>query len=211
MISRPSPLKNNVIALTVALIAIVVFFGWRFYSVKIQDPQDRVLINPAQALTDFSLVDANDKPFTLDNLTGKWTFLFFGYTSCPDVCPTTLSEMVTVKKLLSNLNEQKQIQFVFISVDPQRDPPEHLKNFISYFNKDFVGVTGSIENLNKLTTQIGIKHRRLTEQGGEYLVEHSSDILLFNPAARLYAKFPAPHYSKDIAELFTNIQIKHRE
>jgi len=198
--------KNNrafIAFIAFILIAIIGFFSWRVYHVQIKDPLDRVLLDPPLSLTPFNLVDGNNNPFTLERLKGKWTFLFFGYTSCPDVCPTTLTEMATMSTLLAKSTEKNSIQFVFISVDPARDTPEHLGNFVVYFNKSFTGATGTIDQLNTLTRQINIKHRRL--QGDEYLVEHSADILLFDPQARLFARFPAPHYSEEISVLFTDI------
>ena len=197
--------KNNRAFIAFILIAIIGFFGWRVYHVQIKDPLDRILLDPPLTLTPFHLNAGDNNPFTLEQLKGKWTFLFFGYTSCPDVCPTTLTEMASMSKLLAKSTEPNTIQFVFISVDPERDTPEHLKNFVAYFNKTFTGATGTIDQLNTLTRQINIKHRRLKEQGNNYLVEHSADILLFDPQARLFARFPAPHYSEEISSLFTEI------
>ena len=197
--------KNNRAFIAFILIAIIGFFGWRVYHTQIKDPLDRILLDPPRSLTSFHLNAGDNNPFTLEQLKGKWTFLFFGYTSCPDVCPTTLTEMASMSKLLAKSTEPNTIQFVFISVDPERDTPEHLKNFVAYFNKTFTGATGTIDQLNTLTRQINIKHRRLKEQGNNYLVEHSADILLFDPQARLFARFPAPHYSEEISSLFTEI------
>jgi len=197
--------KNNRAFIAFILIAIIGFFSWRVYHVQIEDPLDRILLDPPRSLTPFHLNAGDNNPFTLEQLKGKWTFLFFGYTSCPDVCPTTLTEMATMSKLLAKSTEPNTIQFVFISVDPERDTPEHLKNFVAYFNKTFIGATGTIDQINTLTRQIHIKHRRLKEQGNDYLVEHSADILLFNPQARLFARFPAPHYSEEISSLFNEI------
>jgi protein SCO1/2 len=197
--------KNNRAFIAFILITIIGFFSWRVYHVQIEDPLDRILLDPPRSLTPFHLVAGDNKPFTLEQLKGKWTFLFFGYTSCPDVCPTTLTEMATMSNLLAKSTELNTLQFVFISVDPERDSPEHLKNFVAYFNETFTGVTGTIDQLNTLTGQINIKHRRLEKQGNNYLVEHSADILLFDPQARLFARFPAPHYSEEISALFTEI------
>lgn len=195
----------------IALSTIGGFFGWRLYDEKLQNPVDRVLLDEPVTLSEFELLDMNHNVFSLKQLSDKWTFLFFGYTSCPDVCPTTLSEMTTLNNLLSTNSINKRIQFVFISVDPDRDNPDHLKNFIAYFNKDFIAATGTIEQLNKLTRQISIKHRRLKQQGEEYLVEHSAEILLFSPKSKLVAKFPAPHYSNEIADNFNLIVTKLKD
>jgi protein SCO1/2 len=96
------------------------------------------------------------------------------------------------------------VQVVFISVDPARDPPELLKNFARYFNERFTAATGSVEQLTTLTDSIGARHRRLTEQGADYRVEHSSEVWLIDPQARLYAKFPAPQHAPELARSVIN-------
>lgn len=203
--------RNYPLSLFIAVGIIVVFFGWRFYDKNAQDPVDRALLDTPVTLTSFELIDANHKLFSLEQLRNKWTFLFFGYTSCPDVCPTTLSEMSSLNNSLSSRASKDKTQFVFVSVDPDRDTPDHLKNFIAYFNKDFIAATGTIEQLNTLTQQIGIKHRRIKEQGEDYLVEHSAEILLFSPKSKLVAKFTAPHYSDEINTSFNLIVKKLKD
>ena len=216
MTVKPSFLQNNRIFIVLVLSTITVVLLWRLYSVQFKNPLERILLDNPISMSAFTLQTGDKKPFTDHQLRGNWTFLFFGYTSCPDVCPTTLSEMATLNKLLTKTNEQNQIQIVFISVDPKRDTVDHLKNFIAYFDKNFIAATGSIEQLNVLTDQIKARHKRLRpinkqeqkqgqEQDNEYLVEHSADIFLFDPNAKLIAKFPAPHYSEDIYKYFNDI------
>lgn len=211
MTVKPSFLHKNRIFIVLVLTAITVFLLWRLYSVQFNDPLERILLDKPISMSAFSLQTGNNKSFTNHQLKGNWTFLFFGYTSCPDVCPTTLSEMVTLNKLLTKTNEQNKTQIVFISVDPDRDTPDHLKNFIAYFDKNFIAATGSIEQLNALTDQIKARHKRLRpekqeqKQDDEYLVEHSAGIFLFDPNAKLIAKFSAPHYSEDIYKYFNDI------
>jgi len=206
MTAKPDFLKNNRLFFVFVLIAVAGFFLWRLYSVQFQDPLEQILLDKPLSISAFSLNTADNIAFTQQQLKENWTFLFFGYTSCPDVCPTTLNEMASLKKLFTKPDEQKRIQIVFISVDPDRDTPEHLKSFVSYFDKTFIGATGTIEQLNTLTDQVRVKHKRLKKQGDEYLVEHSAAILLFNPQAQLIAKFPVPHYSEDIFKYFNQIR-----
>ncbi|NOX43447.1 MAG: SCO family protein [Gammaproteobacteria bacterium] len=205
MTANSSFFKNNRTFIAFAVSAIIGFFLWRVYDVQIKDPIDRIMLDQPQSITPFSLIGSNNKPFTNEQLKGKWTFLFFGYTSCPDVCPTTLTEMATLSELLSHSNDLNQIQFIFISVDPDRDTPDHLKNFIAYFNESFVAATGTIEQLNTLTDQLSVQHRRLKEQGDEYLVEHSAELLLFSPESTLLARFSAPHHADKISKLFSQL------
>lgn len=203
--------NHTIIVFSIVLVVIAVFTGWRYYDTRLKDPVEKVLVNPAQKLQAFTLTDNNNRPFSLGSIRNKWTFLFFGYTSCPDVCPTTLTEMTRLSDLLSTIKTRNTVQFVFVSVDPQRDSTEQLKGFIRYFNEDFIAATGTIEQLNMLTQQISIKHRRLTEQGDDYPVEHSADILLLDPDTRLLARFAAPHYAEEISSIFSKILDQYRK
>jgi len=158
-------------------------------------------VQPPRALADFQLLDGDNQPFTRARLQGKWSLLFFGYTHCPDVCPVTLSELARSAMLLQHAEDAaaRAVQVVFISVDPARDGPALIKSFAQYFDARFLAATGSVEQLTALTDSIGARHRRLTEQGADYRVEHSSDVWLIDPQAHLYAKFPAPQHAQELA------------
>lgn len=159
------------------------------------------LIQPPQQLPTFELRDADQQPLARERFVGKWSLVFFGYTHCPDVCPATLAELARVYQLPQMPPEVlQQVQTLFISVDPARDSPALLKNFVRYFNPRFIAATGTVPQLNVLTEALGVHHARLTDQGAEYRVEHSAEVFVFDPQARLYAKFPPPHYADDIAK-----------
>ena len=123
---------------------------------------------------------------------GRWSFIFFGYTHCPDVCPTTLSVLNSVARKLEGRKDQ--VQFVFISIDPERDTPEKLGQFVSYFNGTFIGATGTDDAINALTRQLGVIYARVEENSGtdNYLMDHSASVLLFDPAGRFHAVFTPP-------------------
>jgi len=209
MTVKPTFLRDNRLFIVLIVVTTGLFFLWRLYDIQIKDPLERILLDEPVSISAFSLQTGNKTAFTEQQLNNYWTFLFFGYTSCPDVCPTTLNEMAILKKRLAKTTQRNKIQVVFISVDPARDTPEHLKNFVAYFDNEFIGATGTIDQLNVLTEQVNVRHKRLTEQRTEqdddYLVEHSADILLFSPKAKLIAKFPAPHYSEELVKHFNNI------
>ncbi|MBI3773969.1 MAG: SCO family protein [Gammaproteobacteria bacterium] len=158
-------------------------------------------VQPPRALADFQLLDGDNQAFTRAQLQGRWSLVFFGYTHCPDVCPVTMSELAKAYTLLQHAEDAaaRKAQVVFISVDPARDNPALLKSFARYFDERFIAATGTLEQLTALTDSIGARHRRLTEQGAEYRVEHSSDVWLIDPQARLYAKFPAPQQAQELA------------
>ena len=169
--------------------------------VTIDDVKATVL-EPANSIGDFELITHLGTSFTLDSLKGKWSLLFFGYTNCPDVCPTTLQTLTQVDKQISeNATDDHQMQVVFVSVDPERDTPERLAQYVPYFDQSFIGVTGKQTEINRLTQQLGILHMRVESNDDQnYLVDHTSSILLFNPSGELRALFSVPHKAKDIAD-----------
>jgi len=160
------------------------------------------LIEKPVALPNFILTDSKGNVFDQDHMKGKWSFVFFGYTNCPDVCPETLTELDTAASRLVGLNKNHdKIQYVFISVDPRRDTPKLLGEYLRYFSSDFVGATGSLKELIKLTNAVDIGF----EYGPgdkNYEVAHSSAMLLINPQGQYYARFAAPQYSDDIVDGF---------
>lgn len=157
-------------------------------------------------LLPFMLTDQNNRPFDEKRLQGKWTFIFFGYTSCPDICPTTLH---ILDKALASLPEElaRDTQVVFISVDPERDTPEKLAEYIAYFNEDFIGASGDKEKINSLSRQFGAGYIiDKANATGEYTVSHTSAIFLVDPYGRLVATFSQPHKAATIVSLYQKIR-----
>jgi protein SCO1/2 len=150
----------------------------------------------------FELIDHNNAVFDNNALRQHWSFLFFGYTHCPDVCPTTLSVLNSVAQQLQDLDED--IRFIFVSVDPERDTPEQLARYVSYFNGDFIGITGTPEGIEQLTKPLGILHLRVAAEdgAGAYLVDHTASVLLFDPDGRYHAVFGPPLSADAIASDF---------
>jgi protein SCO1/2 len=130
----------------------------------------------------FSLLTEADQAYTEKNFRGHWTLLFFGFTHCANICPTTLDVLNRVytklKPTISNL------QVSLISVDPERDTPSILANYVHSYNSEFRGVTGKISELRKLQSQLGIYSARDEQSGNDYQVQHTSSILLINPQGK---------------------------
>lgn len=150
-----------------------------------------VLSQPPTALPEFTFSKAGKIAFTNQSLTDKWSLLFIGYTFCPDICPTTLADLDRVYPRLTN-DQTTTTQVVFISVDPNRDKAEQLADYVNYFNTNFIGVTGSHQQLWPLVTELGLIYS-LVEEGETddafYLVDHSASIILVNPAGEFHATF----------------------
>ena len=151
-------------------------------------------------LQPFTLSDHTGKPFGIEQLMGKWSFVFFGYTHCPDVCPTTMSVLNSVANRLGD--SAPAVQYIFVSVDPERDTPGQLGQFVTWFNGDFVGVTGTDQELENLTRQLGVVYMRIPDekQAGGYTVDHTASVLLFDPDGRFHAVFSAPLNAAELAD-----------
>lgn len=175
-----------------------------------------VEVTDPKILQKFQLLDQHNQPFGLERFSGKWTFVFFGYTSCPDVCPMTADELKSVyKKLDSRSDYVNNTQFLFVSVDPIRDTPETLNNFTGHFSFDLMGATAPLEVLNEFTDQLGVFHQRLiledkSTKERQYAVEHDSSIYLINPKLEISAIFPSPHYSKELTQLYLVLREKYQ-
>lgn len=166
-----------------------------------------LLVKTPVPVRPFKLLDHSKNSFDNDRLKDTWTLMFFGYTHCPDVCPTTLTELDNAASRLKNQSASKhKLQYVFVSIDPKRDTPELLADYISYFGAKFIAVTGEHEQLKKLANPLGIQYKIGIGFNKEYLVEHSSAMLLIDPEGRYYARFNAPHYSEEIVAGFKSLR-----
>jgi protein SCO1/2 len=166
-----------------------------------------------KALQAFELLTHNGEPFTLDSLKGHWSFVFFGYTHCPDVCPTTLATLSAVAKQLVQAGRQPPAaHFYFVSVDPERDTQAHLAQFVPYFNSEFVGVTGEPAQIDNLTRQLSILYvKGAPDAQGGYLVDHTASVLLLNPSGQFEAVFSPPLNATNIVADFEKLARYHAE
>ena len=155
-------------------------------------------------LTAFALTDDKNRVFDLASLQGKWTFLFFGFTHCPDVCPTTLAVLARAREnIAKNTGGANDIQFVFISVDPHRDTADKLRQYVDYFDTNFLGVTGSDAQIGNLARQLGAVYQVAITPGMEnYPVYHSTAVYLVDPRARYHAMFTPPLDADTISRRF---------
>ncbi|MFK5971090.1 MAG: SCO family protein [Candidatus Marithrix sp.] len=201
--------KTTIIVSLLVLVGIAFgVIGWFFPRPTVPIELQAILRPEPKPLQGFSLIDQNKNAFKLENFKGKWTLLFFGYTFCPDVCPTTLT---VLQEFYTNLQPQvlANTQVVFVSVDPERDTPEKLAEYVAYFSKDFIGVTGEVTEINKLALQTGagyIKGPTLNADDSNYQISHTSTIFLINPKMQLHAGFSQPHISEVIFEQYNLIR-----
>ena len=150
----------------------------------------------------FSLKDVNNNPINEKSFEGPLTALFFGFTHCPDVCPMTLNKLDIIIDRLEKDN--KKLKVVFISIDPERDTPEVMRDYINSFNNKFIGITGKPEKIFLLSQSWGIISQKIFSEDGQYAVDHSSPIILLKNG-----KFVARLTHKDNIKQSLKIINKH--
>lgn len=183
-------------------------------------PREGRLFPEPVSIDGFSLTNHRGKPFTAESLQGKWSIVFFGYTSCSDICPTTLAAMDRVYQALSQSPlGVEDTRFVFVSVDPYRDTPERLNEYVPFFNPVFIGATGSAEQVDQFARLTGarygyqerssgkkLSHSQMPPPNDEYIVGHVSDLFLFDTQGRLVGYIYPPVTSARVAALYTAIR-----
>lgn len=190
-----------------AFMAVVIaLFLHKFLSPRVLSPQElalngAVVFDKPRIIPPFELVDQKGAPFTLERLQGKWSLVFFGFTTCPDICPTTLATLSQWYKTLDK-DIQAETQVIMVTVDPARDTPEKLSAYMQHFDKDFIGVTGEFLAIKTLTDQLNVAFNKVTLET-DYTVDHSAHLVLLNPYGHYHGIFKPPF---QIGQLKTTYQ-----
>jgi protein SCO1/2 len=203
-------LKFSIMMTTVALVAML---GAVWLAATYRENGSRAVLLPDRVmtlfsepkpLTAFALTDHENRVFDLASLQGKWSFLFFGFTHCVDVCPTTLATLARAhQNIVKSTVGANDVQFVFISVDPNRDTASKLKQYVDYFDTTFLGVTGDDAQIGNLAGQLSAAYQVAITPGVEnYPVYHSTAVFLLDPRARYHAVFTPPHDAEVISKRF---------
>lgn len=175
--------------------------------VDVDNFQHATILSPPKPLTPFLLTDHNSNKFTERSFEGKWSFLFIGYTSCPDICPPTFTTFKLAAQQFERLG-MKDVNFILLTIDPETDTPDRLKNFVTSFNKDFIGLSGPMDNIMDLTKELGLFHMKTPIAQGDHSnmdhsqntnmkapkleIKHAGSVLLISPKGELYATFSPP-------------------
>lgn len=137
---------------------------------------------------DFTLTDHNGQPFALKQLRGKVVLLFFGYTTCPDVCPRELTDLAMIFNRLKEKTDK--VQGLFITVDPERDTQQILKEYVTYFSTNIIGLSGSTVEIDRVTSLYHAGYQLNRQQGKNYTVDHSANLYVIRPDGKLHAVVP---------------------
>jgi protein SCO1/2 len=176
--SHPAPIRRLVWAGAFLLLVLIAgLIGWwnlppQLHGIQMQSPR---------AADDFTLPTSTGEAMSLSDFRGKYVLLFFGYTYCPDVCPTTLNDLQQMVKTLGP-ERAEEIQVVMVSVDPERDTPDQLATYLNYFDPNFIGMTGTVEDIQPVASQFGIFFERQPgSDNTNYLVDHTSAVTVIDP------------------------------
>lgn len=140
----------------------------------------------------FELLDHKGEPFTRKRLQGRWTLVFFGFTFCPDICPTTMAMLNTAVTGIEDETISSSTEVVMVSVDPARDTVEKLAPYMGYFNPSFTGVTGEFLRIHALATNLNAAFQKVPGGGDNYTVDHSAYVFLINPKGDYHGFFKPP-------------------
>ena len=189
-------IKLTVAALAVFITIIVAGFVHRISLPRVlTDTEMQInglyLMETPRDFGEVSLVDQHGEVFTKERFLGKWTLVFFGFTYCPDICPTTMSFLNDLMGQLDG-TEVEDTEVLMVSVDPARDTVAQLAEYMPYFNPEFTGVTGEFLDIHRFATSLNTPFRKVPGQGEDYLVDHSANVVLINPRGDYHGFFKTP-------------------
>jgi len=201
-------LKGKIRLLLLLLICIGIFTIIKFnthqpYTIDATQFNGTLLDHPRK-IKEFKLIGIDNKPYTKENLQGKWTLLFFGFTRCGSLCPTTMGELGKMMHLLEAQKISPLPSITMITVDPKRDSSERLSQYVKAFNSDFYGARETAAGMDTLTQELGIAYTSITRHASSEDayddIEHTGALMLFNPKGELAAFFTPPHRAASLVE-----------
>ncbi|MEW5838059.1 MAG: SCO family protein [Pseudomonadota bacterium] len=210
---RGAPVAAVVFLVLLVALSVAVYLKWQRANMDLTAVVDQSVLRvvpQAIPVPEFKLTRMDGKPLERKNLLGKWTFLYFGYTLCPDVCPTELTALAEVAELLRKEGVQGW-QEIFVSVDPERDTPEQLAKFVSYFDAKIIGATGSQAELQTMARPLGVGWEKASlptannAASSSYLINHTTSILLVSPDATVVGVYPTPHDPAAMVKAFLTV------
>ena len=153
-----------------------------------------VIFDTPREVSAFELISKDSEPFTRDNLVGNWTFVFFGFTHCPDICPTTVALFNQLHKKLADTEWGDSTRFLLVSLDPARDTPEKMKQYVDYFNPEIQGLTGDFITLKRFANQLNIAFSKVVtdRESGDYTIDHSGAVVLMNEQGHYQGFYKTP-------------------
>lgn len=197
--------------LSLVVVGAVAMAAGLYFQIQRTAPLERpeiggYVLDTPRGLPELSLVDANGNAVSEKDFLGDWSFVYFGYTYCPDVCPLSLVELSRVKRAFADALPSISDRYYLVSVDPQRDTPERLHEYVTYFDPEFRGLSGDDDDLAKFALAAAVVYEVPESPADQnYLVGHTSSVTVIDPQGRVYAIFTQPHTAAQITADFPHI------
>jgi len=187
-------------AIIIIVIALILFAGAYLLGTKFRPySYHGRTIQSTYPPGDFTLLTHDGQRMHLSDYEGKWVILYYGYTFCPDVCPTTMMQLGHMMPLLGK--KAKNVQVFMISVDPERDTPERMKEYVTYFHPDFIGLVGTPEEIADAATPFGIYYKKKEVEGASgYLMDHTASVTVLNPKGEVRLIWPYGTTAEEMAD-----------
>jgi protein SCO1/2 len=183
-------MKSQEKLLYLLIAAIALFIGQLVYHVKYgKTVSDTTQVyEPARLIKPFTLEDQEQQVFNQENVKGKWSLVFLGYLSCPDICPMTMAKLANLLPKLEASSDDP-VQVLFLSVDPQRDTAQRRKEYVNYFHPDIIGLGAEHKDLFPFVRNLGLMYSIPADGEEQYFVDHSASVVLINPDGMIAAIF----------------------
>jgi protein SCO1 len=193
---------------TAIVLAVAAAVAGAWFAARLATPElpehARILPTP-RPLPEVPAVDHSGAAFSSSDFEGRWTVVFFGFTYCPDICPATLHVLASVRRALDDLPQGDRPDVMMISVDPERDSPQRLAEYIPFFHPDFLGLHVPAEHLPELARAFSAAYFYMPLDDDNYTVDHTTSLFLVDPGARVSAVIPTPHVAEVIASDYRRI------
>lgn len=199
-------------SLRIVILAIVAFAGGLLIARALKPPtaalpktERATLLSEPIALPVLGLVNQDGLPLGADFFKGRWTIVFFGFTSCPDICPTTLAALSLATRQLADLSPAQRPRVLMVTVDPERDDPARLSAYVRFYNPAFLGATGKPAAVAAAANAFGVPYAKVTLPEGGYTMDHGSGIFVVGPSGGIVAYSSAPHDASTIARDYRKV------
>jgi protein SCO1 len=201
---KKNRVSASILFVGIVLAAVAIFILWPSNKPEIETG---TLLAQPKSLSQFELVNHHGESVTRRDLTGQWSLLFTGFTSCPDICPATITVLNALDERLRTGGTE--VRMILLSVDPERDTPDVLAQYIDFFSLALIGVTGSLPEIERFCDDIGMSFIHIPGTAGRYTVEHSGALVLIDPHARIAGYFRPPfdpgHMAEDLQAIVRGI------
>jgi protein SCO1 len=186
-----------IVAFVVGLVAARWLVGPR--DVPVPATENATIFTPPRAIPELALVDQDGRPFTAASLRDRWSVVFFGFTHCPDVCPTTLTVMAQMRKQLADLPAARQPHVLLFTVDPERDTPEVLGSYVRFFDPAFGAVTGTPAGVEQAAAAFAVPFAKVPLPQGGYTMDHGAGVFFVAPDGNVHAYSSPPLGAESLA------------